>query len=374
MRARDARRFAICSGSSGSLGGSGGAASFGVSAIGPIKPSTRPAGPSPGPYRSPSRTAEGVEEQPEARERPEMPEAGARQVIPGLDALRLGRGEGLAEEAVDLPGAREALAGGRERTFGSGRIPHFADEVAQLPRLFVHLLPKDGGVEEEAVSFGRRLSVLPFAQDPEGRPHLPGLEPGSVRGHAGRRLRPNEIHAREKPAGRLGRDAIRLGAPGDPRARVPADRQGRGAFRQGLPFPAAATGGRIRAHVELLRGRGIEVREKLVEGFLQPFDVARAHPAPAARLLELVLVLAEALEILAELGAHEARVLLEVLFLLEDLARRRQNALLLLLVEKLELLLHRDIRRQDRLHDLGVVKGPAHPVLQRADVLEIGRA
>src|ERR1039458_4351169 len=144
---------------------------------------------------------------------------------------------------------------------------------------------------------------------------------------------------------------IRLGAPGDPRARVPADRQGRGAFRQGLPFPAAATGGRIRAHVELLRGRGIEVREKLVEGFLQPCRVARAHPAPAARLLELVLVLAEALEILAELGAHEARVLLEVLFLLEDLARRRQNALLLLLVEELELLLHRHVRRQDRLHD-----------------------
>ena len=191
-----------------------------------------------------------------------------------------------------------------------------------------------------------------------------------MRWHAGRRVRPDEIHGREEPAGRLGRDAVRLGAPGDPRARVPADRQGRGAFRQGLPFPAAAAGGRIRADVELLRGRGIEAREKLVERFLQPLDVARAHPAPAARLLELVLVLAEALEILAELGAHEARVLLEVLFLLEDLAGGRQDALLLLLVEELELLLHRDIRRQDRLHDLGVVERPAHPVLQRADVLE----
>src|ERR1035441_8438290 len=228
MRARDARRFAICSGSSGPLGGSGGAASFGVSAIGPIKPSTRPAGPSPGPYRSPSRTAEGVEKQPEARERPEMPEAGTRQVIPGLDALRLGRGEGLAEEAVDLPGAREALAGGRERTFGRGRIPHFAHEVAQLPRLFVHLLPKDGGVEEEAVPLTRGFSVLPFAQDPEGRPHLPGLEPGSVRGHAGRRVRPNEIHAREKPAGRLGRGGLPLGGPSGPPPPVPAGRPGGG--------------------------------------------------------------------------------------------------------------------------------------------------
>src|ERR1039457_7185917 len=334
MRARDARRFAICSGSSGSLGGSGGAASFGVSAIGPIKPSTRPAGPSPGPYRSPSRAAERVEEQPEARERPEMPEARARQVIPGLDALRLGRGEGLAEEAVDFPGAREALGRGLERALGRRRLPHLADEVAQLLRLLVPLLPKDGGVEEDAVSSGRRLSVLPFAQDPEGRPHLPGLEPGSVRGHAGRRVRPSEIHAREKPAGRLGRDAVRLGAPGDPRASVPADRQRRGAFRHGLPFPAAATGSRIRAHVELLGGRGIEVREKLVERFLQALDVARAHSAPAARLLELVLVLAEALEILAELAAHEACVLLEVFFLLEDLAGGRQDALLLLLDRK----------------------------------------
>ncbi len=191
-----------------------------------------------------------------------------------------------------------------------------------------------------------------------------------MRGHSGRRIRPDEIHGREEPAGRVGRDAVRLGAPGDPGARVPADRQGRGAFRQGLPLPAAAAGGRIRADVELLRGRGIEAREKLVERFLQPLDVARTNAAPAARLLELVLVLAEALEILAELGAHEARVLLEVLFLLEDLAGGRQDALLLLLVEELELLLHGDVRRQDRLHDLGVVERPAHPVLQRADVLE----
>src|ERR1017187_4247987 len=98
MRARDARRFAICSGSSGLLGGSGGAASFGVSAIGPIKPSTRPAGPSPGPYRSPSRTAEGVEKQPEARERPEMPEAGGRQAMIALEAVRVARGQGMAAE------------------------------------------------------------------------------------------------------------------------------------------------------------------------------------------------------------------------------------------------------------------------------------
>ena len=41
MRERDARRFAICSGSSSSGEDSGGAACFGVSAIGPIKPSTR---------------------------------------------------------------------------------------------------------------------------------------------------------------------------------------------------------------------------------------------------------------------------------------------------------------------------------------------
>src|ERR1035437_4663594 len=105
MRARASRRFAICSGTS-----------FGVSAIGPIKPSTR--------ARALSRPcllpAEGVEEKPEAREGPEMPEARARQVFPALASLRLDGGEGPPEQAVHPPGAREALLGGRERAFGSG--------------------------------------------------------------------------------------------------------------------------------------------------------------------------------------------------------------------------------------------------------------
>ena len=64
------------------------------------------------------------------------------------------------------------------------------------------------------------------------------------------------------------------------------------------------------------------------------------------------------------------RVLLEVLFLLEDLAGRREDALLLHLVEELELLFDGDVRGQDRAHDLGFVERLPHPVLERPDVLE----
>ena len=90
----------------------------------------------------------------------------------------------------------------------------------------------------------------------------------------------------------------------------------------------------------------------------------------AAGLLELVLVLAEAFEVLAELGAHEARVLLEVALLGDHVARRLEDAPLLLLVEELELLLERDVRREDGLHDLRREERVAEPVLERPEVLE----
>src|ERR1017187_7863567 len=139
MRARAVRRFAICSGRSSAFGGSCGTVSFGDSAIRSIKPSSRAAAPSP--------PSKGVVEQPEAGEYPEVPKARARQLAQDLGALGPGGGEGLLEEAVDLPGAREASAAGRERAVGRRRVPDLAHEIAQKLRLIVHLLPEDRGVE-----------------------------------------------------------------------------------------------------------------------------------------------------------------------------------------------------------------------------------
>src|SRR5262249_34981705 len=90
----------------------------------------------------------------------------------------------------------------------------------------------------------------------------------------------------------------------------------------------------------------------------------------AARLLELLLVAAEALEVLPKLRAHEARVLLEVPLLRDDVARRLEDAPLLLLVEELEFPLDRDVRGEDPAHDLRAVARRAHAVLERPDVLE----
>jgi len=122
--------------------------------------------------------------------------------------------------------------------------------------------------------------------------------------------------------------------------------------------------------MEVLRCRRVESNEELVERALETFDVARAHAAATARFLELVLLLAEALEVRADLGTAKACILAEDLLFLEDFPGRRQDALLFFLVEELELLLDGDVRRENRLHDFGVEKYRTHAVLQRADVLE----
>ena len=140
--------------------------------------------------------------------------------------------------------------------------------------------------------------------------------------------------------------------------------------RAAAPHAAAAAGRRVRSDVELVGRGGVETREEAVERFLEALDVARTDAPPAARLLELLLVPAEVFEVLPEFRAHEAGVLLEILLLCDHVARGLEDPPLLLPVEELELLLHGDVRGEDRLHDVRAVERRAEAVLERPDVLE----